>query len=223
MFGISANLESSRWVAPVGRFFIAALLGGLSTACVGRSKVPPPEAALSEYVKAVEQADVSRLRDMMTSEARSEYSAKDIERLLERDSEEFLERAKELSRLTQPESGAATVYLSGGRAAALRLHEGRFWVMSAGLVPEMPRTPEEAAESLRDAVAARDYAKIERTLSEEARRDFVRAFDGLEKSLSQLDTAIVHVRQDEATIEFLDGRVISLKRQGTAWRVETFE
>lgn len=223
MLGISAKprfprrAETSAW-----RFALGAVASVLIS-CGGGAKVPPPESALEQYVTAVQKGDADTLRSMMTREARSEYTVSEIRHLLERDVEEFRARARDLSRVPQAELGEATVYLRGGRSAALRLRDGRFWVKSAGLVPEMPRTPEEAAEYLREAIEARDYAKIERTLTDEARKDYSRAFERLEESLSQLDTAIVHVRQDEATIEFLDGRVISLKRQGAAWRVESFE
>ncbi len=203
--------------------FVVVAASAATISCGGGSRVPKPESALAQYVGAVEQSDADALWNMMTTEARSEYSVAEIRRLLKRDREEFERRARDLSRVSKAQSGAATVYVLGGRSAALRLRDGRFWVTSAGLVPAMPRTPEEAARVLREAVLARDYAKIERTLTDEARRDFSRAFERLEESLSQLDTAVVHVRQDEATIEFLDGRVISLKRQGSAWRVESFE
>lgn len=194
----------------------------LFVAC-GRPVVPPPETARDEYVAATLHGDAEKLREMMTERARSEYSALEIKSLLKRDAAEFRERAERLSNATQAESGEATVYLLGGRTASLAIAEGKFWVKSAGLVPEMPLTPEEAAKSLKSAIQERDYAKIERTLSAAARGNFTRAFDALEQSLSELDSAIVNVREDHATIEFLDGRVITLRLEGAAWRVESFE
>jgi hypothetical protein len=189
----------------------------------GRPQVPPPETARDEYVAALKQADAEGLREMMTARAKREYSAREIGSLLRRDALEFRERVKRLSEARAADTGEATVYLLGGRTASLSLAGGKFWITSAGLVPEMPRTPEEAAEALRRAVRERDYAKIERTLSSAARGNFSRSFDSLEQSLSDLDSAIVNVREDQARIEFLDGRVITLKLEGAAWRVESFE
>lgn len=189
----------------------------------GRPEVPPPETARDEYVAALARGDAEKLREMMTERAQREYSTSEIKHLLERDAVEFRERAKRLSEAPQADSGEATVYLLGGRAASLALENGQFWITSAGLVPETPRTPEAAAEALRRAVRERDYAKIERTLSTAARGNFSRPFEALEQCLSDLDSAIVNVREEQATIEFLDGRVITLKLEGAAWRVESFE
>ena len=50
-----------------------------------------------------------------------------------------------------------------------------------------------------------------------------RAFERLDKSLEQLHSAVVDVKEDRATIEFLDGREINLRQVGGVWRVEEFE
>jgi hypothetical protein len=203
------------------------LLGSvtLGVACGPGVQVPPPDVALAEYVDAIERSDAEKLRAMMTERARTEYSSREIASLLKRDAAEFRTRAQELSKLESAEAGEgeATVYLLRGRTASLELRGGRFWIRSAGLIPEMPHTPEQAVEFLRMAIQERDYALIERTLSSEARGNFSRAFEDLESSLSELDSAIVNVREAQATIEFLDGRVITLRREGSVWRVESFE
>lgn len=208
-----------------GRMRTAVFFGNvfLLIACGKGPQVPPPEVALGEYVDALERSDAEKLRAMMIERARMEYSAREIQSLLRRDAAEFRVRAKELSKATLVESGEATVYLLGGRTASLGLRDGRFWIKTAGLVPDMPRTPEEAAASLQAAVKSRDYAKIENTLSAEARENFKRAFEELEGSLDELDSAIVNLREEQATVEFPDGRVITLRLEGTAWRVESFE
>lgn len=212
------------WISRECMRFPVLLGSALFVASCGRGpSVPPAEDALREYVSALESSDAGKLRAMMTERARSEYSTREIESLLKRDAAEFQARAKELSKVKRSKSGEATVYLHGGRTASLGLVDGRFWIKSAGLVLEMPRTPEEAAESLRVAVKERSYSKIERTLSVEARGNFNRAFEELEESLKGLDSAIVNVRDERATIEFLDGRMITLRLEGTAWRVESFE
>lgn len=212
-------LIAGEWLRSFGLLASVLLVEG----CGRGAHVPPPESALREYVDALESADAGKLRMMMTERARTEFSTAEIQSLLKRDAAEFRARAKEFSNLTRPVSGDATVYLRGSHTASLRLDDGRFWIKSAGLVPAMPRTPEEAAASLKAAVKERNYAKIEHTLSSEARGNFARAFEELGQSLSELDSAIVNVREDKATIEFLDGRIITLRLEGTAWRVESFE
>ena len=191
--------------------------------CSPAPPMPPAQDALQAYLKAVEADDAAGLHAMMTERAQQDLSVTDVGALLKRDRNEFRSRAKEFRGVTSASRGGATMFLTGDRELALQLEAGEFRIQSAGLVPQQARTPEDAARQLRDAVLARDFVRIAGALSDEGRAAFQRAFEQLELSLAQLNTAVVDVREDRATIEFLDGRVIALRREGAVWRVEEFE
>jgi hypothetical protein len=203
--------------------FCCLCVSGSLLACSGKQRVPPPETALQRYVTAVRDQDAAALRDMLKESARDEYSVAEIRELLERDAAEFKERAGELSRAERKAGGMATVFLRAGRRAELSLEDGVFKVHSAGMLPAKPTSPEAAALHLREAILARDYHRIEQVLSTEAREEFAGAFERLSASLESLDTAVINVREDRATIEFMDGRTIILRREGMTWKIEEFE
>lgn len=207
------------WLLPL---FCLCVCGSL-VACGGKHKVPPPESALGRYVKALQEKDAETLRSMLKASDREEYTIEEIRDFLERDDDEFKEWANELSGAGEKARGMATVFLRDGRRAELALEDGVFRVHSAGMLPARPSSPEAAAMNLRDAVLFRNYYQIEQALSAEAREEFVAAFERLGASLESLDTATVNVREDRATIEFMDGRTIFLRREGTTWKIEGFE
>src|SRR5690606_22136651 len=120
-------------------------------------------------------------------------------------------------------SGGAELFFEDGSSAALTLEDGEFRVESAGLVRPRPRSPEEAVRRLRDAVASRDFGLLLDSLTEESATALADSLERLNRSLEDLDVAIVDVRQNRATVEFVDGRVLRLRREDDGWKVEEIE
>jgi hypothetical protein len=184
--------------------------------------MPDSRVALDAYLKAAEDGDEKALRAMMTDRAAQELSDEELRGLLARDHKEFRARRKGFS--DSPERGGrAQIFFDDGSVASFLIEKGQFRVESAGLVAPRPRTPEDAVRSLKAALAARDFERLLSALTKDSADALAGSLARLDKSLQDLDTAIVEVREDRARIEFADGRVLTLRREDRVWRVEEIE
>jgi hypothetical protein len=159
---------------------------------------------------------------MMTERAAQEMSESDLRALLERDHKEFQARRRAFAGSVQ-QSAHAQFFFEDGSAATLSLESGEFRVTSAGVVAGRPRTPQDAVRRLREALASRDLSQVLDTLTEESAASLFDSLQRLDKSLKDMDAAVFDVREDRATIEFADGRVLTLRREANVWKVEEIE
>lgn len=203
------------------RLHLCALLS-CAVGCGASGKMPDPEDAAQAYLKAAEAGDVETLQAMMTERAAQEMSASDLRALLARDHEEFQARRRAFSGGVQ-RTGHAQFFFEDGTTATLSLESGEFRVESVGVVAARPRTPQDAVRSLREALASRDMSQLLETLSEDSAESLLDSLKRLEKSLEDMDSAIFDIREDRATIEFADGRVLTLRREANIWKVEEIE
>lgn len=186
-------------------------------------RMPPPEAAAAAYVQAIEQRDVPALWSMLTKRAKSELTQKELAKLLRDNAVELENFTRTLSAEKPRALGRAELYSEGRKTAQLSLSRGSFWIECKGVLPVAASTPEEAARALRDAVRARDYERVLGLMTPRGRDKVDSAFEALDESLLDLESAVVDVRQDQAVIELLGGRRILLKKEGTEWLVEELE
>jgi hypothetical protein len=186
--------------------------------------VPSPDTAAAAYLKAAESGDEKSLRSMMTRRAQAAVSDEELARLLTRDHREFVARRKTFAPGQWAEREAkATFYLQEGQTMSLQLEDHQFRIEETPGILSRPRTPIAAATQLRRALAARDYHQIMGLLDAEAQASFREVFERLERTLGQIDTAVVEVGEDRASIEFEDGRVMRLRRDEKTWRVVEIE
>lgn len=201
----------------------AALSFAFAALGCGASKLPEPKVAAEEYLRAAAEGDEDAVYAMMTERAQRNVSREEVKGLLERDEKEFRARRVAFTKDDVKVTGRAMLFLGADQTAALSLENGRFWVESVGLLDSEPRTVEEAILRLKEALAARNFDLLVSTMTDESAKDLVRSLERLEKSLEDLDTAIFDIREDRATIEFSDGRIVKLRRQDEAWKVEEIE
>jgi hypothetical protein len=115
---------------------------------------------------------------------------------------------------------SAKILLADGSEVELRLESGAFRVDAAATLPNAARTPAQALDGLRRALARRSYPALLRVLSVEARSAMERDVRALVEGLEDPSALDVRVTGDRAEIELPGGHSVSLKREQGVWRVE---
>ncbi len=184
---------------------------------------PDPKTAADDFAKAAERGDADALYGMMKETDRAAYSREDVRRLVGEQKDELRERAAELRAPNARIHAEARLRFDDGEEVQLDLEGRRFGITAAAALPGGSRTPEQALDQLRRALARRSYAGLMRVLSPSTRaavehdlRSFV---DGLERP----DTLDVRTTGDVADVTVPGGHFVKLRREGGLWRVEDFD
>lgn len=195
-------------------------LAGFALVCLGcgARKVPSPEPVLREYQQAVGRKDADKLYSLLSEQARKEISPETLKRILARDHAQLSDFAERINAADVKET--VELQLSAGTVAELELLEGRFWITSTGGLPPRPRTAEQAAVLLKQAVETRSYDQALALMSHDGRAKLEAVFERLDTSLSELSAAVVEVKGTRATIEFPSGLLLELKQEQGVWKVD---
>ncbi len=212
-------------IAPAAQVASVAALafGALAAVGCGRPEVPDARDAARAYAEAVERADHRAVYAMMTQESQRTYGVDGTRRLL---AESKPELARQGASLLQPGTrveASARYQLHDGESAELVLTERGFRVSAAGAFPASPRTPAQALEELRKALARRSYAALIRLLSSDTQGALESEVQSLVKGLENAETLDVKVEGESATVEVPGGHRIRLKRESGIWRVDDVE
>ena len=156
----------------------------------------------------------------MTKEARRTYGEARTRELVKDEREELARTATALERPDARVQGSATVLLADGTEVELTLEPEGFRVAAADTLPAAARTPTEALEGLRRALARRSYASLLRVLSPDARGELETDLRSLTRALAEPATLDVRVQGDRADVDLGDGHFVTLRRDEGAWRVE---
>src|ERR1044071_7338031 len=135
--------------------FIAVWVAYGSTGCLGcsRTPMPDPKATVVAYEAAAANGDAKAIYAMLSERSRKPLKMADVERMV---ADERTELAAEAKALADPGSmvrASARVRFADGEDATLDVEEGGFRVSSADGLPSAARTPAEALEQLRRALA----------------------------------------------------------------------
>jgi hypothetical protein len=160
---------------------------------------------------------------MLTEEDRRAISREEVRALVARDRQELRDEAALVTAPTTHTEATAKIRFRDGEQATLVLEGGRFRVSSAGTMPGGARSPEEALEQLRRALARRSYAALLRVLSPATRAAVERDLRGLVTVLEKSGTLPVEQSGDVATVQAPGGHRVKLRREGTVWYVEDFD
>lgn len=209
----------SKGPAPVAALALAALAG---VAC-GRPEVPDARDAAKAYAEALRRGDHQAVYGMMTRESQRALGAQGTQRLL---ADAKGELARQSASLLEPGTrveAVATYRLEDGESTELVLTDQGFRVSAAGTFPSAARTPAQALEALRRALARRSYPALVRVLSSETQSAVETEVRALVEGLENAETLDVKVEGDSATVEVPGGHRIRLKREAGVWRVDDVE
>jgi len=200
----------------------ATALSGLALAC-GRPALPDPRVAARAYAEAVARGDSDRVHALLTREAQRTYGRAAVGTLVRDQRQELRQLADSVTRPDTRVEATATVLLGDGSEVELSLEDGGFRVAAAETLPGAARTPAEALDGLRRALARRSYPALMRVLSTESRGAVETDLRSLAAALESPGTLDVKVEGDRADVDVGGGHRVTLRREGGTWRVEDIE
>jgi hypothetical protein len=198
--------------------FLAAV-SCLAVGC-GGAALPDPRKAAQAYADAAVRGDSDRIYALLSRDARRSIGRDGARRMVREARRELEVGGRALRAPGSTVEAHATVLLADGSAVELSLEDGRFRVDAAATLPTAARTPAQALDGLRRALARRSYPGMLRVLSVEARSALERDLRALVKGLEDPAALGVRVNGDRADIELPGGHSVSLKREQGVWRVE---
>jgi hypothetical protein len=197
-------------------------LSALVAAC-GRPALPDPRVAARAYADAAARGDSARVHALLSREARRTYGPVAVAVLVRDEKQEFRRLADAVRRPDVRVEASATVLLEDGSEALLALEDDEFRVSAAETLPSAARSPVEALDGLRRALARRSYPALLRVLSAESRGAVETDLRALAAALENPATLDVKVEGDRADVDVGGGHRVTLRREGGTWRVEDIE
>lgn len=199
-----------------------AALSGLALGC-GRPALPDPRVQARAYADAVARGDAGAVYALMTRDARRTYGRAEVARLVRDERRELSAAARAVTRPDARVDATATLLLADGTRVELALEPAGFRVAAGGTLPAAARTPAEALDGLRLALARRSYAALLRVLSSESRAAVETDLRSLSAALENPATLDVRVQGDRADVDVGGGHRVVLRREAGTWRVEDLE
>jgi len=209
-------MAADRYKAP---FAVALAL----TAACARPAVPDPAPAVRAYAEAARRGDANRIYAMLSERSRRDLRPEDVQRLV---AEQKRELSAQAAAVTGPHAAlraGAVVRYPDGETAALDLDNGQFRVGAAEGLPSLSRTPQQALEQLRKALARRSYPALLRALSPAVGSAIESDLRALVEGLTRPEELDVQVTGDTAVVRIEGGHSVRLRREAGVWRVEDFE
>lgn len=186
-------------------------------------RIPDPEEARRAYARAAQAGDGDALYAMMTEESRRSLGLDGARRGAADAKDELAARGQALAGPGVVARVEARTRFDDGEVVALTVEDGAPKLTHAHALPARARTPAQALDQLRRALARRSYAGLVRLLSKETRASMERDLSRLVTSLERPDALDVRVTGDKATVDLGGGHRVRLRREDGAWVVEDFE
>ncbi|HTQ05132.1 MAG TPA: hypothetical protein VMI54_14810 [Polyangiaceae bacterium] len=199
-----------------------AALAALALGC-GRPALPDPKVAARAYADAAAHGDAERLHGLLTREAQRNYGLARVRALVQDERAELAARGAAVTARDARVEGTATLVLADGGRVELALEPDGFRVAAADTLPAAARTPTEALDGLRRALARRSYTALLRVLSAESRNAVETEVRALATALENPATLDVRVQGDRADVDVGGGHQITLRREDGTWRVEDIQ
>jgi hypothetical protein len=204
----------------------------LAAACVGSgaagcasTPIPDPRAAALAYADAAARGDADTLYAMFSEASRRSLGPDDVRARVADERRELAEQAGELRGRDARLEATARMRFADGEEVSLDLRDGAYGVTTAGALPGGGRTPGEALDQLRRALARRSYAGLVRLLSAGTRSAVETDMRAIVEGLGNpADLAKQPVGGGDAVrVTVPGGHRVLLKREGGIWRVESFD
>jgi len=206
----------------MARLPLATLALVLLAGCA-RPRVPDPKDTVSAYAAALADGDARRVHALLSERSRQTLRRADVQRMISDAKGELAERARAFADPSAIVRATAEVRYADGEAAVLDLEDGEFRVASSYGLPAVARSPEQALEQLRVALARRSYSGLVRVLSPRVRSALESDLRSLVDGLSRPDGIEVQVSGDSASVQIQGGHHVKLRRDAGIWRVEDFD
>jgi len=195
---------------------------GLALSC-GRPALPDPRLAARAYADAAAQGDAARLHALLTRDAQRTYGEPRVAELVKDERAELRATAAAVTARDARVDATATLVLTDGGRVELQLEPDGFRVAAAETLPAAARTPTEALDGLRRALARRSYPALLRLLSAESRNAVEIEVRSLAAALETPATLDVRVQGDRADVDVGGGHQITLRREDGSWHVEDIQ
>jgi hypothetical protein len=193
-----------------------------TTACAAGS-IPDPKDTLRAYQEAAQKGDSRAIYEMLSEKSRQSWRPADVERIVGDEKAELATLAKAVGEPGAVVRASARVRYRDGENATLDLEDNAFRISSADALPAAARTPREALEQLRRALARRSYAALLRVLSPSTQSAIESDVRALVEGLKEPDGLDVQVSGDAASVQIQGGHSVKLRRDGGVWKVEDFD
>jgi hypothetical protein len=194
----------------------------LVSACA-RQTLPDPAPAVRAYADAARRGDAKRIYAMLSERSRRDLRPEDVDRLVAEQRRELVAQAAAVTGPYVAVRASATVRYPDGETATLDIENGRFRVGAAEGLPSLSRTPQQALEQLRKALAHRSYPVLLRALSPAVGSAIESDLRALVEGLTRPEELDVQVTGDTALVRIEGGHSVRLRREAGVWRVEDFE
>ena len=201
----------------------SALAGICAALGCSRPSLPDPKAAALAYTKAAERGDADALYAMLTESSRRTYGRAGARAVVRDCRAELARKGRDVAAPNARVVARAELRFADGEIAELAVEDGRFRVASAGAFPSGARTPVQALDELRQALARRSYASLLRVLSGEKRTTLENDLRSLTSGLTEPETLDIKVNGDTAEVLLPGGHQVKLKREASVWKVEDFD
>jgi hypothetical protein len=185
--------------------------------------MPDPKDAVHAYEAAAERGDAKAIYGMLSESSRKSLSPVDVQKMVADERAELATQAKAMGEPGSVVRASARVRYADGEDATLDLEGGAFRVSSADALPAAARTPTEALEQFRRALARRSYAALMRVLSPQTRSAVESDLRSLVDGLAHPDGLDVQISGDVASVQIQGGHYVKLRRDGGVWKVEDFD
>lgn len=200
------------------------VVGLMSVGCLRTSSVPDPRAAAEAWAEAAEKGDADALHGMLSKRSRATISKADVAATVASAKGELKDQAADIRAAKDKIAAVAVLKWDDGTEASLVLHDGKFRVQSAMLMPGGGATAAEAVAGFRDALRRRSYPALLRMLTPALRATVEAQLKGLEKSIGDPDKLPYPSDSgDEIEIKLENGHKIKLKKIDKTWYIDNFE
>jgi hypothetical protein len=188
-----------------------------------RPAMPDPRDTVSAYAKAVAEGNPTRVHALLCERMRRAIRPADVGRMMSDAKGELADQAKSFTGTGATVRATARLRYADGEDATLDLEDGEFRLTAADGLPAMARSPEQALEQLRRALARRSYVSLLRALSPHVGSDLESDLRSLVDGLGRPEGLGVQLSGDTASVQIPGGHHVKLRREGGIWRVEDFD
>ena len=197
----------------------------LGMAGCGGAQSSSPTRTLDAFQRAAAAGDFATIYDLLPESRRRDESLVAFTERLATEREELQQTAASIAQ-ARSEGRPPTVEIPASAGVALVVEETEGWrVPQTGFGPVMPRSPAEAAQALRGALARRSLPAILRVLSARARGEVQAEIDAM---IEALDSASARgsgspgraIAAETQEVPLPDGRTLRIIREGEFWRID---
>jgi hypothetical protein len=188
-----------------------------------RAPMPDPKETLRAYEAAAAKGDAHAIYGLLSERSRKSLHPADIEKLVADERVELATQAKAVADARASIRATARLRYADGEDATLEVEDDGFRISSADGLPAGARSPAEALQQLRRALARRSYAALMRVLSPSTRSAVETDLRSLVDGLSHPEGLDVQVSGDVASVQIQGGHFVKLRRDGGVWKVEDFD